>query len=170
MRHSSLGVHLNDKLEVSKIRVQCSRSIRLDYFLASSILSPAAYMLSDWKTQYRSRCWKRKLELGDIMTELPLLNKFKFPEVLRVQATPGFPAAEEEVGGAGGHGDDGDRDGHRGLQPLPLQELHAPRAPPVGGFAAGRARRGEIRGRGLVWFGRLVWCGQVRSQMRSMAA
>jgi hypothetical protein len=32
--------YLNDKLEVSKIRVQCSRSIRLDYFLASSILSP----------------------------------------------------------------------------------------------------------------------------------
>jgi len=32
--------YLNNKLKVSKIRVQCSGSIRLDYFLASSILSP----------------------------------------------------------------------------------------------------------------------------------
>ena len=115
--------YLNNKLKVSKIRVQCSGSIRFDYFLASSILSPgttganrrgieiteiqikgsalqnqssqvvkditkpAAYMLSDWKTQYRSRCWEHKLELGDIMTELPLLYKFKLPEVFGVQAT-----------------------------------------------------------------------------------
>jgi len=43
--------------------------------------------------------------------------------------TPGLPTAEEEVGGAGGDGGDGDRDGHRGLQPLPLQELHAPALP-----------------------------------------
>jgi hypothetical protein len=45
---------------------------------------PAAYMLSDWKTQYRSRCWERKLELGNIMTQLLLLNKFELLEVLGV--------------------------------------------------------------------------------------
>jgi len=69
--------------------------------------------------------------------------------------TPGLPAAEDEVGGAGGHGDDGDRDGHRGLQPLPLQELHAPAAarpsPPVGGVDSRLGgERFAVRGRGLV--------------------
>jgi len=115
-----IETYLYNKLKGSKIRVQSSWSIRLDHFLASSILSsgtigdkhskikgnskltavpckptfksgnkepnPAAYMLSDWKTQCRSRCWKRKLELGNIMTQLPLLNKFKLLEILGVQA------------------------------------------------------------------------------------
>lgn len=40
--------------------------------------------------------------------------------------TPGLPTADEEVGGAGCDGNDGGRDGQRGLQPLALQELHAP--------------------------------------------
>ena len=43
-------------------------------------------MLSDWKTQCRSRCCERKLELTNIMTQLPLLNKFKLLEILGVQA------------------------------------------------------------------------------------
>jgi len=71
--------------------------------------------------------------------------------------TPGLPAAEEEVGGAGGHGDDGDRDGHRGLQPLPLQDLHAPAAlapfPSRGRIRgwSGSAGRDSRAGFGLVW-------------------
>jgi hypothetical protein len=32
--------YLNNKLKVPKIGVQCSGSIRLDYFLTSGILSP----------------------------------------------------------------------------------------------------------------------------------
>ena len=32
--------YLNNKLKMSKVRVQCSGSIRLDYFLAGCVLSP----------------------------------------------------------------------------------------------------------------------------------
>ena len=71
--------------------------------------------------------------------------------------TPGLPAAEEEVGGPRGDGDDGHRDGHRGLQPLPVQELHAPRrALPLPSPLVGSA----LDSRAGVWFG-LVWSGGV---------
>ena len=72
--------------------------------------------------------------------------------------TPGLPTAEEEVGGAGGDGGDGDRDGHRGLQPLPLQELHAPAPFPSRGFAVGLALDSRAG------FGLVRWCLRFQSR------
>uniref|UniRef100_A0A0A9CUC1 Fcr2 n=1 Tax=Arundo donax TaxID=35708 RepID=A0A0A9CUC1_ARUDO len=141
MRHSSLRIHLYYELKISKIRIQCSRGIRLDYFFASSILSPATDMLANWKAQCRSRSWKSKFELGHVMTYLLLFDKFELLEVLRIQAALGLLGSEEEEGAPSGDRDDGDGDGHRGLDALPLQEIHDCGLPPrddtsesVGGF------------------------------------
>uniref|UniRef100_A0A0A9GBX9 Uncharacterized protein n=1 Tax=Arundo donax TaxID=35708 RepID=A0A0A9GBX9_ARUDO len=95
MGHSSLRVHLYYKLKISEVRIQCSRGIRLDYFFTSSILSPATDMLANWKAQCRSRSRKSKFELGHIMTNLLLFNKFELLEVLRIQAAPGLLGSEE---------------------------------------------------------------------------
>lgn len=48
---------------------------------------PATYMLPNWKTQNRSRCWESKGELCNIMAQLRSLDKFKLLEILGVQAT-----------------------------------------------------------------------------------
>lgn len=47
--------------------------------------------------------------------------------------TLGLPGSQEEEGAARGYGDDGDGDGHCGLDALPLQEIHGcvPRPPSV---------------------------------------
>lgn len=50
-------------------------------------VTPATHVLSYWKTQHRGWCRKSKSELSHIMAELGAFNKFKFLEVLRVQAT-----------------------------------------------------------------------------------
>lgn len=73
--------------------------------------------------------------------------------------TPGLPTAEEEVGGAGCDGNDGGRDGQRGLQPLALQELHAPApfpSPPL--LSRWFADRGwfDFRFAGRIWSGLVV--------------
>ena len=70
--------------------------------------------------------------------------------------TPGLPTADEEVGADGGDGDDG----HRGLQPLPVQELHAPTpAPfPSRGFAVGLALDSRAG------FGLVRWCLRFQSR------
>lgn len=58
------------------------------------------------------------------MTYLLLFHKFKLLEVLRIQTALGLPGPEEEEGAARGDRDDGDGDGHRGLDALPVQEIH----------------------------------------------
>jgi hypothetical protein len=60
--------------------------------------------------------------------------------------TLGLLGSEEEEGAARGNGDDGDPDGHRGLDALPLQEIHGRGLPynhahaskSVGGFGCGQ--------------------------------
>lgn len=48
---------------------------------------PATYVLPNWKTQNRCRCWEGKCELCNIMAQLWTLNKFELFKVLRVQDT-----------------------------------------------------------------------------------
>lgn len=47
---------------------------------------PAADMLPNGESQYGARTGKIKSESGNIMTELSAFNKFKFLEILRIQA------------------------------------------------------------------------------------